>query len=90
MAEVRRRLSEEHGKVFDLAGERTAAFPLPEALLQVQDIPGLNAQKVDRLHAVAESALSGQLDVERIQRLGPDAAKGTSGRFPGSDRSTAR
>jgi DNA-3-methyladenine glycosylase II len=83
MAEVRRRLSEDHGKVFHLAGERVAAFPLPEALLRVMEIPGLNAQKVSRLHGVAEAALVGQLDVERIQRLGPEAAMEDLRSIPG-------
>src|SRR5439155_18567430 len=41
MAEVRRRLSEEHGAVFDLDGERTAAFPIPERLLEARSFPGL-------------------------------------------------
>jgi DNA-3-methyladenine glycosylase II len=74
MNEVRRSLSEEHGRVFDLAGHRMAAFPLPEALLGVDVVAGLNAEKVSRLHAVARAAIDGQLDVERIQALGPEAA----------------
>jgi DNA-3-methyladenine glycosylase II len=83
MADVRRRLSEEHGTGFELAGERTAAFPLPEALLRVQEIPGLNTQRVERLHAVAQAALDGQLEVERIQRLGPEAAMEDLRSIPG-------
>ena len=83
MAEVRRRLSEEHGRVFDLAGRRAAAFPLPEALLAVASIPGLNEEKVARLHAVARAALDGQLDVERIRSLGPEAAAADLQSIPG-------
>jgi DNA-3-methyladenine glycosylase II len=74
MAEVRRRLSGSHGRTFDLAGEPAAAFPLPDALLGVSQVQGLNAQKVERLHAVAGAARSGQLDVERIHALGPRSA----------------
>jgi DNA-3-methyladenine glycosylase II len=41
MAEVRRQLSEAHGRVFELAGQRMAALPLPEQLLAVDSFPGL-------------------------------------------------
>ena len=74
MAAVRRDLSEAHGAVFELAGQRTAALPTPGTLLSVASIPGLNAEKVDRLHGVAQAALRGLLDVDRLQQLGPDAA----------------
>lgn len=83
MAEVRRRLSEEHGRVFELAGRRMAAFPLPERLLHIADVPGLNEEKVTRLHAVARAALDGRLDVERIQAIGPDAAATDLQSIPG-------
>jgi len=83
MAEVRRRLSEEHGSVFELAGCRMAAFPLPDALLAVTGLSGLNDEKVSRLHAVARAALNGQLDVARIQALGPEAAAADVQSIPG-------
>lgn len=74
MAEVRRTLSEEHGRTFSLAGEQLAALPTPERLLEVANIPGLSADKVERLHGVARAALSGQLDATRLQDMGPEAA----------------
>jgi DNA-3-methyladenine glycosylase II len=74
MAEVRRRLSEAHGRVFELAGQRVAALPTPGQLLQVASFAGLTPEKVERLHGVARAAMAGQLDVERIQAMGPDAA----------------
>jgi DNA-3-methyladenine glycosylase II len=75
IAEVRRQLSEAHGRVFELAGRRLAALPTPEHLLSVEAVPGLNAEKVRRMHAVARAALEGRLDVNRLQELGPDAAQ---------------
>jgi DNA-3-methyladenine glycosylase II len=90
MAEVRRRLSEEHGRVFDVSGQRVAAFPLPERLLEIEAIGGLNAEKVSRLHAVARAALDGQLDVARIQALGPDAAMQDLRSIPGIGPFSAR
>jgi DNA-3-methyladenine glycosylase II len=74
MADVRRRLSEVHGATFRLAGQDLAALPTPEQLLGVADFPGLNAEKIDRLHDVARAALDGRLDVERIKASEPEAA----------------
>ena len=74
MAEVRRRLGEAHGRVFEVAGERLAALPTPERLLEIDAFESLNAEKVERLHGVATAALAGALDVGHLQALGPDAA----------------
>jgi DNA-3-methyladenine glycosylase II len=74
MAEVRRHLSEEYGRVFELAGQRVAALPTPEQLLRVVSFAGLTPDKVERLHGVARAAIAGTLDVERIQGMGPEAA----------------
>src|SRR6476660_5898056 len=53
MAEVRRKLSEAHGRVFELAGRQLAAVPTPAQLLEVQEFPGLTPDKIHRLHAIA-------------------------------------
>ena len=74
MMAVRQRLSEAHGTVFDLAGERVAAFPTPEALLAVTEFAGIPADKLDRLHGVAEAAQAGRLSAARLLELGPDPA----------------
>jgi len=74
MAEVRRRLSETYGRVFDLAGQRLAAFPAPDAMLTVESFAGLPQEKIDRLQGVARAALNGQLDVERVRAMDPDEA----------------
>jgi DNA-3-methyladenine glycosylase II len=74
MMTVRQRLSEAHGKVFDLGGQQVAAFPTPEALLRVDGFPGIPEDKLDRLHAVAETALSGKLAAPRLLEMGPEAA----------------
>ena len=75
MADVRTALSEQHGATFQLAGERLAAFPTPEQLLDVASFPGLTPEKMERLHGVARAALLGRLDVARFVALGPDAAQ---------------
>jgi len=74
MMAVRQRLSEQHGAVFELAGQRVAAFPTPQALLAVSGFPGIPGDKVYRLHGVAEAALDGRLAARHLYELGPDAA----------------
>lgn len=71
MATVRDALCAAYGATFDLAGEQVAAFPTPEQLLAVTEFPGLNEQKITRLHAVARVALAGQLDVQRLRAMDP-------------------
>lgn len=73
-AEVRRELSEALGASFELAGERVAAFPLPEQLLEVQPVRGLPEEKCERLRGVARAALEGRLDPERLGAMEPEAA----------------
>jgi DNA-3-methyladenine glycosylase II len=74
MAEVRRQVSDAHGRIFELAGQRMAALPLPEQLVAVDSFPGLTPEKVERLHSVARAAMDGRLDVGRMQAMGPDVA----------------
>jgi DNA-3-methyladenine glycosylase II len=73
MADVRRRLSEAHGRVFELAGQRLAALPTPTQLLEITEFPGLTPEKVHRLHAIAHKAITGYLDTVRLRHIGPDA-----------------
>jgi DNA-3-methyladenine glycosylase II len=74
MAELRRRLAQAHGRVFDVAGESMAAFPTPEQLLAVSSFDGLPDVKLQRLHAVARAALDGALDTTAIAAEDPDLA----------------
>ncbi len=74
MAEVRRKLSEAHGRTFQLAGLSLAALPTPDQLLAVGEFPGLPTDKLARMHGVARAALDGVLDVDRLQRFGPEVA----------------
>jgi DNA-3-methyladenine glycosylase II len=74
MQQIRQRLSEAHGEVFELAGERLAAFPSPRQLLSVPSFPGVPQDKIRRLHGVADAALAGTLDVGYLKALGPEQA----------------
>lgn len=80
---LRRRLSEQHGAVFALAGRPEAALPLPGQLLGLDAIPGLPADRMPRLHAIARAALDGQLDVQRLARMTPAEAMLDVQRLPG-------
>lgn len=80
---LRRRLSEQHGAVFALAGRPEAALPLPEQLLGIEEFPGLPADRIPRLHTIARAALDGQLDVGRLAAMTPAEAMLDVQRLPG-------
>jgi DNA-3-methyladenine glycosylase II len=80
---LRTRLAEQAGAAFDLAGVRTLAVPTPSRLLEVQSVPGLSADRMPRLHAVAEAARSGKLEADRLRALPPDAARSELQQLPG-------
>jgi len=74
MAMVRDRLSEQHGMVFDVAGERMAALPTPEQMMGVESFDGIPEAKLRRMRGIAEAAQRGDLDVERIRAMEPEEA----------------
>ena len=80
---LRRRLSAEAGLAFELAGVTEYAFPLPERLLDLREFPGLEPQRIERLHGVARAALAGQLDPGRLAAMETDAAIADLQRIPG-------
>lgn len=83
-ARVRAQLGADLGATFELDGVEVIAFPQPTLLAGIDDaFPGLNATKVQRLRAVADAALTGELDVARLQELGPEAASADVQRLPG-------
>lgn len=80
---LRRRLSEVHGAVFDLAGRPEAAVPLPAQLLALDSVPGLPADRIPRLHAIAHAAQDGLLDVGRLTAMTTEEAMAEVQRLPG-------
>jgi DNA-3-methyladenine glycosylase II len=80
---VRKRLSEEHGRVFQLPGGDLASFPLPEELLRVESFPGLEPLRIERLHGVARAALDGRLDPAMLLAMNPEEALADLRRIPG-------
>jgi DNA-3-methyladenine glycosylase II len=71
---LRDRIAREHGVRFEIGGRELWAMPEPERLLGVDVVPGLPEDQLVRVHAVAEAALDGRLDVDRLTAMEPDAA----------------
>jgi DNA-3-methyladenine glycosylase II len=68
-ARIKAWLGEELGDGVQLDGATYAAFPRPQRLLDLISAPGLSDEKVSRLHGLAEAALDGRLDTERLRSL---------------------
>lgn len=80
---LRARLAEQSGVGFELAGERVAAIPTPSALRAIDAVPGLPADRIPRLHAIADAAQQGLLGVDRLRALPPEDALAELQRLPG-------
>jgi DNA-3-methyladenine glycosylase II len=80
---VRNRIAEQLGRVYGEAADRLFAFPTPERLLQLQYVQGLEAVKIERLHAVARAALDGQLDADALLAMSTEEAMEHLLRLPG-------
>ena len=80
---VRRRLAQALGATVELSGVATEAVPTPSALLRLESLPGLPADRVPRLHAVAEAAQRGELDVGELRALPQAEAEERLQRLPG-------
>jgi DNA-3-methyladenine glycosylase II len=80
---LRERLNEAHGERFELSGQTVSALPAPSRLADLTDLPGLPADRLPRLHAVAAAAQRGDLDVDRLVALGPEAAAQAVQELPG-------
>ncbi len=70
-ARMRKRLSAEYGATFQLPDGPLEAFPTPAALLTVTAFPGMEPQRIARLHGVAEAALEGRLDAADLALTAP-------------------
>jgi DNA-3-methyladenine glycosylase II len=76
-------MSEQYGARFELSGSSTVCVPTPSAVLQIESLPGLPADRIPRLHAIAEAADRGQLDAQRLRAMLPEDAQAELQRLPG-------
>jgi DNA-3-methyladenine glycosylase II len=88
-AVIKRGLAERLGDRPTIAGIEVPAFPRPSRLLELTEHPGLNAEKVRRLHGLARAALDGRLDTERLRAMEPEAALAALRELPGVGPFTA-
>jgi len=80
---LRELLNAAAGSTFEVAGRATSAVPTPSALARVTSVPGLPPDRMPRLHAVAEAASSGLLEVDRLVAMEPSEAMAELQRIPG-------
>jgi DNA-3-methyladenine glycosylase II len=80
---IKARLIAEHGHPLQLGGVEVRSFPSPERLLEVESVPGLAAEKVERLHGVARAALAGLLDCSTLRALGDEDGPASVRVIPG-------
>ena len=71
---TRARLAEEHGDRFEIDGGSFYAFPRPEKLRRLRVARGLDPERLVRLHGIADAALDGTLDRDRLRRLSVERA----------------
>jgi len=82
-AVVRNRIAQQLGRVYGEGTSSLFAFPTPERLLELKYVQGLEAVKVERLHAVARAALDGQLDADLLLGMPTEKAMEHLLRLPG-------
>jgi DNA-3-methyladenine glycosylase II len=73
-ARIKAWLGDTCGDRVELDGRTFPAFPRPQRLLEIREAPGLSAEKISRLHGLAQAALDGRLDTERLRAMPPAEA----------------
>jgi DNA-3-methyladenine glycosylase II len=66
---IRARMARDHGEAFEVAGTTVHAFPAPQRLRELTTVPGVNDEKIARLHGVADAAMDGLLDRSRLRAM---------------------
>lgn len=82
-AAIKARLAEQHGQRVQIVGQTMYAFPDPHALRGITIASGLTDLKLERLHALAEAADTGELDAARLRALPADDALAALRTLPG-------
>ena len=73
-ARIKQAMARELGDALELNGRTQFVFPSPEQLRTLERFPGLSEEKVARLRGVAQAALDGLLDAQRMRDLGESRA----------------
>jgi DNA-3-methyladenine glycosylase II len=80
---LRARMSELYGASFKISGQSALCVPTPSAVLEIESMPGLPADRIPRLHAIAHAAQRGVLDADRLRAMPPDDAQADLQQLPG-------
>jgi DNA-3-methyladenine glycosylase II len=78
-----KKMSEEIGEQIEIDGQVFPAFPGPQTLLTLTSYKGLSELKIERLHGVAEAALSGLLDRNSLRSIPVEQALAKLKSIPG-------
>ena len=73
-AMIKEQLAREHGTRLTVDGDEVLIVPAPGRLLEVTSLSGLPAEKLRRLHGIAEATLEGRLEAERLRAMAEPAA----------------
>ncbi|MFT3927808.1 MAG: hypothetical protein QM778_35095 [Myxococcales bacterium] len=73
-AKLKLGLAAQYGDVVTLGAVAYPVFPAPEQVLAIDKAPGISEEKLLRLKGVAQAALAGKLDAERLRALPPHQA----------------
>jgi DNA-3-methyladenine glycosylase II len=73
-ARIKMDIARTHGTAVELHGRTHHVFPAPRELLALEQIAGLDDEKVARLRGVARAALDGLLDAEGLRAMGEASA----------------
>jgi DNA-3-methyladenine glycosylase II len=82
-AAIRDRISADLGRTFTVGGGQIHAFPLPQRLLEAEDIRSMAPARVQWLHTVARAALDGALDPGLLASMEPAEALEQLQKLPG-------
>jgi DNA-3-methyladenine glycosylase II len=82
-ARIKKKLSEAHGDRPTVNGQPYPAFPRPQELLAIKEIPGVSATKVEWLHGLAGAALDGRLESQTLRAMPFEEALARLRELPG-------
>lgn len=69
-ARMKLAMARDLGESVALGSAPYPVFPGPDRLVSLDSFPGLSDEKVARLRGIAEAALAGKLDVDRLRAMG--------------------
>src|SRR5215471_18404801 len=68
-ARLKAEMARQQGTMVAVLGREHHVFPAPDALLALDRFPGLSPEKLLRCHGVAEAALAGRLEAQRLRAM---------------------